>query len=166
MIQAGTPPRSRTVDNKPPSVDFVKKNSSENSAIIESLPPRERRGTRALPLLGERQTGRQRAFLKVQDGCDAHCTYCIIPQLRGDVWSKPIDDVVEEATRLTAAGHREIVLTGIFLGAYGQPTALRRRQLCDTAQPLAKLIDALCTRVPELGRVRLSSLEPGALTPG
>ncbi|HWE96793.1 MAG TPA: MiaB/RimO family radical SAM methylthiotransferase [Tepidisphaeraceae bacterium] len=121
-------------------------------------------GTQALPLLGHRQSGRQRAFLKIQDGCDAHCTYCIIPSLRPTLWSKPVADAVEEAAALVAAGHVEIVLTGIFLGAYGQPTALRRRQPQGTDKPLAGLIDALCTRVPGLRRVRLSSLEPGDLT--
>ena len=66
--------------------------------------------------------------LKVQDGCDAHCTYCIIPRLRPAPRSKPVDDAVAEARRLVAAGHVELVLTGIFLGAYGRRTALRRRQ--------------------------------------
>jgi MiaB/RimO family radical SAM methylthiotransferase len=121
-------------------------------------------GMVTLPQLGQRQTGHQRAFLKVQDGCDAHCTYCIIPQLRPTLWSKPIDEAVAEAQRLVNAGHVEIVLTGIFLGAYGQPTALRRRQVIPTARPLAELVDALCTRVRGLGRLRLSSLEPGDLT--
>lgn len=103
--------------------------------------------------------------MKVQDGCDAHCTYCIIPKLRPTPWSKSVDDAVEEARRLVAGGHVEIVLTGIFLGAYGQPTALRRRQnTSGDSATLAKLIDALCTRVPGLRRVRLSSLEPGDLT--
>jgi threonylcarbamoyladenosine tRNA methylthiotransferase MtaB len=117
-----------------------------------------------LPQLGERQTGHQRAFLKVQDGCDAHCTYCIIPQLRPRLWSKSIDDAVGEARRLVEAGHIEIVLTGIFLGAYGQPTALRRRQGTAAGEALGRLVEALCTRVPGLGRLRLSSLEPGDLT--
>ena len=121
-------------------------------------------GTRSLPLLGERQTSHQRALLKVQDGCDAHCTYCIIPQLRPVLWSKPIDDAVDEARRLVDAGHLEIVLTGIFLGAYGQPTALRRRQPHDTGKPLGQLVDALCKQVRGLRRLRFSSLEPGDLT--
>ncbi|HEY0007509.1 MAG TPA: MiaB/RimO family radical SAM methylthiotransferase, partial [Tepidisphaeraceae bacterium] len=108
----------------------------------------------------------QRAFLKIQDGCDAHCTYCIIPSLRPTLWSKPIDDAVAEAQRLVAAGHREIVLTGIFLGAFGQPTALRRRQPEGDVDPLVDLIDALCTQVEGLVRLRLSSMEPGDLTPG
>src|SRR5581483_5629271 len=121
-------------------------------------------GTVGLPLLGERQTGRQRAFLKVQDGCDAHCTYCIIPRLRPVPWSKPVDDAVEEAQRLVAAGHVEVVLTGVFLGAYGFPTALRRKRPAAGRQPLAHLVTSLCTRVRGLRRLRLSSLEPEDLT--
>jgi threonylcarbamoyladenosine tRNA methylthiotransferase MtaB len=121
-------------------------------------------GATSLPLLGDHQSGRQRAFLKIQDGCDAHCTYCIIPKLRPTLWSKPVEDAVEEARRLVASGHREIVLTGIFLGAYGHPTALRRRQEPhDSPAPLTNLVEALCTRVPGLVRLRLSSLEPGDL---
>jgi threonylcarbamoyladenosine tRNA methylthiotransferase MtaB len=121
-------------------------------------------GAVSLPLLGRRQSGRQRAYLKIQDGCDAHCTYCIIPNLRPNLWSKPIDDAVAEAKSLVDAGHVEIVLTGIFLGAYGQPTALRRRQPRPTAQPLGELVEALCRNVTGLRRLRLSSLEPGDLT--
>lgn len=124
----------------------------------------KRIGTHALPLLDRRQPGRQRAFLKIQDGCDAHCTYCIIPKLRPTLWSKPIEAAVREAGDLVTAGHVEIVLTGIFLGAYGQPTALRRRQTRPAPNTLAQLIDALCTRVDGLQRLRLSSLEPGDLT--
>jgi threonylcarbamoyladenosine tRNA methylthiotransferase MtaB len=123
-------------------------------------------GATTLPLLGESQPSHQRAFLKIQDGCDAFCTYCIIPSLRSVLWSKPIDDAVNEARRLVDAGHVEIVLTGIFLGAYGHATALRRRQNAAESFPLAQLIDALCTRVPGLRRLRLSSLEPGDLNDG
>jgi len=124
------------------------------------------RGTVALPLLGVRREANQRAYLKVQDGCDAHCTYCIIPRLRPGVWSKPVEDAVREARALVAVGHVELVLTGIFLGAYGQATALRRRQQGDDAgAPLGRLVEALCTGVPGLRRLRLSSLEPGDLTP-
>ncbi len=120
-------------------------------------------GTRSLPLLGQRQTQHQRAFLKIQDGCDAHCTYCIIPRLRTSLWSKPPKELLKEARQLVAAGHIEIVLTGIFLSAYGQETALRRRQSESTGNPLAKAIEMLCTEVPGLRRLRLSSLEPGDL---
>jgi threonylcarbamoyladenosine tRNA methylthiotransferase MtaB len=121
-------------------------------------------GTTSLPLLDSRQSTHQRAFLKIQDGCDAHCTYCIIPQLRPRLWSKPVADAIAEAKRLVAAGHQELVLTGIFLSAYGQPTALRRRQSNPQSQ-LAQLLTEVCESVPNLRRIRLSSLEPGDLTP-
>jgi threonylcarbamoyladenosine tRNA methylthiotransferase MtaB len=120
-------------------------------------------GTRTLPILGQRQTQHQRAFLKIQDGCDAHCTYCIIPSLRSSLWSKPPEELLKEARQLVAAGHIEIILTGIFLSAYGQETALRRRQLESTGNPLARAIEMLCTQVPGLRRLRLSSIEPGDL---
>ena len=128
-----------------------------------ALPFERRVGANSLPMLGGHQSGRQRAFLKIQDGCDAHCTYCIIPRLRPVLFSKPPAEAVDEARRLVDAGHVEIVLTGIFLGAYGQPTALRRRQPGGPA-PLAELVESLCTQVPGLERLRLSSLEPGDLT--
>jgi threonylcarbamoyladenosine tRNA methylthiotransferase MtaB len=128
-------------------------------------PDSKKPGTVTLPQLGERQTGHQRAFLKIQDGCDAHCTYCIIPQLRPNLWSKPVSDAVIEAQKLVDSGHAEIVLTGIFMGAYGQPTALRRRQAFSTAKPLGELVEALCTQVKGLKRLRLSSLEPEDLSP-
>ena len=135
--------------------------SNENLARLSTV----KSGTISLPQLGARQTGHQRAFLKIQDGCDAHCTYCIIPQLRPKLWSKPMADAVEEAQRLVDAGHLEIVLTGIFMGAYGQPTALRRRQEQATGKALGELVEAMCSRVRGLKRLRLSSLEPGDLSP-
>lgn len=109
-----------------------------------------------------RMAGHQRAFLKVQDGCDAACTYCVIPRLRRRLRSKPVDAAVAEARDLVAAGHREIVVTGIFLGAYGRETARRSRHN-DGATPLAELTDAIAS-VPGLLRLRLSSLNPGDVT--
>lgn len=136
---------------------------SQESAPATMPIPHASIGARSLPLLGERQTQHQRAFLKIQDGCDAHCTYCIIPRLRTSLCSKPPDDLLKEARDLVAAGHVEIVLTGIFLSAYGQETALRRRQSPTAGNPLARAIEMLCTGVPGLRRLRLSSLEPGDL---
>jgi len=106
--------------------------------------------------------GHQRAFLKVQDGCDAYCTYCIIPQLRSDMRSKPVDLAVREAGDLVRHGHKEIIVTGIFLGAYGRETAIRKRFSGDRS-PLASLVAALAG-VEGLERLRLSSLEPGDVT--
>ncbi|KKK52935.1 hypothetical protein LCGC14_3099880, partial [marine sediment metagenome] len=65
---------------------------------------------------------RHRAYVKVQDGCDAFCSYCIVPYTRPRVWSKTIEQVEEECRNLLASGHREIVLCGVFLGAFGRAT--------------------------------------------
>lgn len=109
--------------------------------------------------------GHTRAFLKVQDGCDAGCSYCIIPKTRPHVHSKPADHVLSEAGSLVEAGHKEIVLTGVNLGAYGQPT-VRRRNWQDGVNPhLAEILDELA-QVPGLARIRLSSLEPADVTEG
>ena len=105
-----------------------------------------------------RFAGHHRAILNVQVGCDASCTYCIIPRLRPNLRSKPLALAVAEARDLVRAGHKEIVVTGIYLGAYGRVTAIRKR-FVPQASPLAALIKALAN-VEGLQRLRLSSLEP------
>lgn len=99
---------------------------------------------------------RTRPFLKIQDGCNFACTFCIIPEVRGPNRSLSPDQVIREAQRLAAAGHPEIVLTGINMGTYGwdlRPrtslSALLRRLVQETAVP----------------RIRLSSLHPHEVTP-
>jgi len=108
-----------------------------------------------------------RAELRIQDGCDAHCTFCIIPKIRRTLRSKTVADTVAEARRLVDLGHREIVLSGIFIGAYGHETALRRHQSGrrdhPSVEPLADLLDAVAA-VPGLERLRVSSMEPGDVT--
>jgi threonylcarbamoyladenosine tRNA methylthiotransferase MtaB len=104
-----------------------------------------------------------RAFLKVQDGCDGFCTYCIIPKTRPDVRSKPIDEAVEEAKLLVKAGHKEIVITGICLGAYGRETVRRRNNVSDKYDYLAELIEKIA-QIKHLERIRLSSIEPSDIT--
>ena len=94
-----------------------------------------------------------RAFLKVQDGCDIGCSFCIIPQLRKEPRDKAIKDAVREATALTEAGYREIVVTGVSVGLYGR----------QSGSSLAEMLRAL-VEVPNIGRIRLSSLHPGELT--
>ncbi|MHC5114698.1 MAG: MiaB/RimO family radical SAM methylthiotransferase [Planctomycetota bacterium] len=123
---------------------------------------------RLVPLpvvMPERNAGAHvRAELRIQDGCDAHCTFCIIPKIRRTLRSKSVADAVAEARRLVDLGHREIVLSGIFIGAYGHETALRRHQADPGAEPLADLLDAVAA-VPGLERLRVSSMEPGDVTP-
>jgi threonylcarbamoyladenosine tRNA methylthiotransferase MtaB len=108
--------------------------------------------------------GHTRAFLKVQDGCDGCCSYCIIPRVRPNVHSKPLDAALQEARALVAAGHKEIVLTGVCLGAYGQDTVRRNGWPNQQNDKLAELLDEMAN-IPNLGRIRLSSLDPADLTP-
>ncbi|MFP4054712.1 MAG: MiaB/RimO family radical SAM methylthiotransferase [Phycisphaerae bacterium] len=110
----------------------------------------------------ERFEGHQRAFVKIQDGCDAFCTYCVVCYNRPVVRSRPSGDILDECRRLIDAGHREIVLCGVFLGAYGRPTAIRRKW-DSTPDALADLLQTV-GELPGLWRVRLSSLEPGDVT--
>lgn len=97
---------------------------------------------------------RTRAFVKIEDGCNRFCSYCIIPYARGRVRSKPLDALKQEIAELAANGYREIVLTGINLSAYGQDMGLH---LCDAAEAACK--------EPAILRVRLGSLEPEQLEP-
>ncbi len=100
-----------------------------------------------------------RAFLKVEDGCNQFCSYCIIPYARGRVRSRGIDDTVEEITRLAGSGVREVVLTGIHLSAYGTDLGM------EAGDGLMRLIRA-ASDVEGISRIRLGSLEPGIITEG
>lgn len=96
----------------------------------------------------------QRAFLKIQDGCDNFCTFCIIPYARGRVRSRDPRSVLAEAEALAAAGHPEIVLTGIHTGGFGAD--LKGYGFADLLEDLA--------RIPFIGRIRISSIEINELT--
>ena len=102
----------------------------------------------------QRAESRTRAFIKIQDGCDAFCSYCMIPYARGRIRSRKTDSIVAEAARLAAAGYRELVLTGIHVSSFGRDTG-------ETLMSLLLALDALT----ELDRLRLSSLEPRLITP-
>jgi threonylcarbamoyladenosine tRNA methylthiotransferase MtaB len=99
--------------------------------------------------------GHTRAFLKVEDGCDLGCSFCIIPKVRGAAASRPLRDAVDEARRLAGAGYREIVLTGVHLGAYGKDLA-GRSLLPDLVEGVLGAVGA--------GRVRLSSIEAAEIS--
>lgn len=100
-----------------------------------------------------------RAFVKVQDGCNGFCAYCLIPYARGASRSVPAAQVLAEIRRLVEGGSREIVLTGIHIGDYGRDFA--GSQGGDPIVPLIREI----LEVPGLERLRISSLEPAELTP-
>ena len=95
-----------------------------------------------------------RAFVKIQDGCNAFCSYCIIPYARGRVRSKNPIDVINEVTKLVNEGYKEIVLTGIHTGRYG----------IDINTTLEELLEELI-KIPNIYRIRLSSIEINEITP-
>jgi threonylcarbamoyladenosine tRNA methylthiotransferase MtaB len=96
-----------------------------------------------------------RAFVKIQDGCDQYCSYCIVAHARPQLKSRAADEVLDEVRRLSRAGHAEIVLSGIHLGKYGAEGG--------EADALARLVERLVD-LPELGRLRLSSIEVGEVS--
>ena len=98
-----------------------------------------------------------RAYIKVQDGCNQFCTYCIIPFARGRVRSRKIEEVLREVETLAAKGYKEVVLTGIHLSSYGVDFPKEERE------SLLSLIQAV-SRVEGISRIRLGSLEPRIIT--
>jgi len=113
------------------------------------------RARRFSGLGADRFPGRTRAFLKIQDGCNARCSYCIVPSARGPSRSMPPGDVLERVAALAGSGCREIVLTGVHLGAWGADLAP------------APGLPHLLRRIEEagtVGRLRLSSIEPLEVT--
>ena len=93
-----------------------------------------------------------RAYLKVQDGCDAFCSYCYIPRLRGNSRSRDPREVIKEAQKLVELGYKELIITGIHIGYYGKDLGLGLFRLPD-------LLHSLCVKCPSLPRIRISSLE-------
>ncbi len=99
--------------------------------------------------------GRTRACVKIEDGCESNCTYCIIPSARGQIRSKRPEQVIEEVRRLTDGGCREVVLTGIETASYG-----RDLENCDLGDLLYEI-----DKIEGIGRVRLGSLDPSLFKP-
>ncbi|MBQ0010419.1 MAG: MiaB/RimO family radical SAM methylthiotransferase, partial [Ruminococcus sp.] len=122
----------------------------------KTAPVRETPDVESAPLepMSITHTENARAFVKIEDGCDNKCAYCIIKTARGNVVSRPTAEVCDEVRNLGAAGYREMVLTGIETASYGK----------DTGETLSGLIAAVAA-VDGVERIRLGSLEPSVLTP-
>ena len=101
------------------------------------------------PMMNREFEDKTRAFIKIQDGCNQFCSYCIIPKARGRIRSKPLEDLKNEVFVLSQSGHKEVVLVGINLSFYGKEFGLT----------LADAID-VCCQTDGIERVRLGSLEP------
>jgi threonylcarbamoyladenosine tRNA methylthiotransferase MtaB len=139
-------------DQKADLVDTVHRHLSD-AATVAAFDPSKRPGaTRFLEIHGAPSLGRTRGALKIQDGCDEHCTYCIIPSVRGGSVSRPTGEVLEQARRMVVAGYQEVALTGVHSGSYG----------CDLdgGESLLSLLQSL-EGVDGLSRIRLNSVEPG-----
>lgn len=134
-------------------VELLEKAIAENTQIVavdavEGVPYE--------PLSIHSHEGHTRAVMKIQEGCDNRCTYCIIPSVRGSIRSRPLEEITREAEALARAGFVELVLTGIHLTSYGRDL--------DGRPTLDRAVKAAC--VPGVSRVRLGSLEPRVATPG
>ena len=149
---------------KDEAVDLVLGNNQKKN-IVEVLTDFEKEHQRQAHIIKINQTKEYeeleisrtaehvRAYIKVQDGCNQFCTYCIIPYARGRVRSREKENILNEVHKLAKVGYKEVVLTGINLSAYGQEFGLH---LCDA-------IEAACA-TPGIERVRLGSLEPEQLS--
>lgn len=133
--------------------DHLDKLFKGSGPIVDVEP--HRRGEDFEDLAIEQVEGRTRAYMKVQDGCNQYCSYCIIPYARGFIRSRPLEEAVAEAERLAASGFKEIVLTGIHIGSYGKDF--------DEPIDLIDLIEAI-DGVEGIERLRLSSVEPMTVT--
>lgn len=121
--------------------------------LVDIAPHEKGEAFEELPM--ERFEGHTRAFIKVEDGCDRQCAYCVIPRARGRVRSRAEGSILAELAALAAAGYKEVVLSGINLSSYGK----------ETGSSLGRLVQA-CAGVPGIERIRLGSLEPDLMTDG
>ena len=141
--------------------EFAKKNKKEK--VVSCVDIND--GVYEYENLSVKTTGEHtRAFIKVQDGCNQFCSYCIIPFARGRVRSREVEDVVKEITGLARAGYQEVVLTGIHLSSYGlneNYNQVYRNQVVQ--EQLLALIEAVA-EIEGIERIRLGSLEPQVIT--
>ena len=133
-------------------LDNVLKLLDGHQRIVAVTPHKRGELFEELPV--ERFETHTRAFIKVEDGCNRQCAYCVIPRARGPVRSRAEESILNELHQLAAAGYREVVLSAISLPSYG----------LDTGTNLVELVEH-CAQVEGIERIRLGSLDPDMLTP-
>lgn len=139
--------------NKEEVVDLCENVLQNKKAIDKVLSFSETKTIEELEI--SNQEAMTRAYMKIQDGCNMYCSYCLIPYARGNIASRDMDSIKEEANRLAQNGYKEIVLTGIHVASYGKD--LRNgTSLIDVIEEVAK--------TEEIERIRLSSMEPRHIT--
>lgn len=130
---------------------FLKDKPKETIEDVEEFEKHE--GIEELEI--SNQNDMTRAYIKIQDGCNMYCSYCLIPYARGPVSSRDIKDIVNEAKRLSDNGYKEIILTGIHVASYGKDLD-SNKSLIDVIEEIAK--------IDKVKRIRLSSMEPRHIT--
>jgi threonylcarbamoyladenosine tRNA methylthiotransferase MtaB len=144
-IILGTKDRNKIVDY----VEKVKTSNKKINAVKDIM------GTKQFEEMKiEKMDGKTRAYLKIQEGCNQYCSYCIIPYARGPVRSRNLEDIVQEAHRIEKSGFKEVILTGIHVASYG-------KDLGDVT--LLDVINSI-HNVDGIRRIRLSSIEPTIMT--
>jgi len=135
-------------------VDLVERARACDEQVVEVGNIMQQRTFEEIAFKGHRQ--RTRAFLKIQEGCNMFCSYCIIPYARGPVRSRPLESIISEAKSLAEDGFKEIVLTGIHLGLYGFDFKEKKNYLLGVISEISK--------IEGIERIRLSSIEALELT--
>ncbi|WP_311492237.1 tRNA (N(6)-L-threonylcarbamoyladenosine(37)-C(2))-methylthiotransferase MtaB [uncultured Anaerococcus sp.] len=139
--------------NKEEVVDLCEDMLQNKEAIDQVISVSEEKTFEDLEI--SNQTEMTRAYMKIQDGCNMYCSYCLIPYARGNVVSRPMDSIVKEAERLAENGFKEIVLTGIHVASFGKDFK-DGTSLINVIENVAK--------VSGIERIRLSSMEPRHIT--
>ncbi len=137
-------------NNRKSLIEHIKQALITNERIVDITP--HQKGESFEHMGVERFMEKTRAFVKIQDGCDRYCSYCIIPKARGPIRSKPLKVLKEEILTIVNNGYQEIVLVGINLSSYGKEIGLR----------LIDAIELVCS-IDGVARVRLGSIEPELL---
>ncbi|HRU41687.1 MAG TPA: MiaB/RimO family radical SAM methylthiotransferase, partial [Candidatus Diapherotrites archaeon] len=146
-LVVGTDERSRMVE----LVEYAMKKEEKLNMVNDIMKVRE---FEEMPIKSYKS--RTRAFLKIQEGCDQYCTYCIIPYARGHIRSRKPDSIIAEVKELAENGFREIVLTGIHVASYGKD--LGNTSLIDIIEKVHE--------IDGIRRIRMSSVDPNVMTDG
>lgn len=152
------------------SIDLFLANADKDKIVekVETL-YREKYGiseeklTEGTVSLAAREEEHTRAYVKVQEGCNQYCSYCIIPYVRGPLTSRPVEEVVSEVKELAGQGFREVVITGIHLSSYGVDGGDAKAFVERQGKPLLELLEKI-HQIEGIKRIRLGSLEPRIIT--
>ncbi len=137
--------------NKTAVVDCIEQHIKNEYTAVNAVIPMDNAPYEEMSLSGQADVFSEcRAFIKIQDGCNGRCTYCIIPKCRGSVRSREVECIIAEAKRLVSNGYKEIILTGIEVGAYNKV-------------PLCELV-SMVAKTNGLYRLRLGSLSPNIIS--